>query len=98
MKYIGLDVTFKGLTADQPSVTKRMVVSFPDDLVHSMVADAMKHAARRQWRGADVKVSTAGFIEATARDTHGKSESLGIKSDANDARRFNMANYGGNIL
>lgn len=91
MKYVGIDVGHGNLT-------KRLVVVFPDDFVHKDVAEALKTVARKSWPKSHVSTGSGGFIGVVAGDTYGKSESLGLTADKDDARKFNFADYGGNYL
>lgn len=95
MKYVRIDVTHGPGTPTE--IKKGLVVAFPDDLTHSVVADALRMVARRTWRSATVEVGSAGFFNGRMDSTHGSSESLGgLKADKDDAVRFNMMDYGGN--
>lgn len=93
MKYVGIDVQHPGL-----GLTKRLVVAFPEDLVHAEVAKALVEVAVKQWPKSSVSVGSAGFMSVEAKSTHGKSESLRLEADVEDAVRFNMSDYGGNYL
>ena len=97
MKYVGIDVTHGAGTNTE--LTKRLIVAFPDDLVHADVAAVMKVVARQSWPKAKVETGSAGFFTGRMDSTYGESTSLGgLKSDKDDATRFNMMDYGGNHL
>lgn len=96
MKYIGLDITHgKG----DGALTKRLIITFPDDLVHADVSQMMHHLALRTFPKAQaVKVATAGSVTVRGRCS-GRSESLNIGSQpVDDTKCLNFADYGGNYL
>lgn len=93
MKYVRIDVTAPG-----GGMKKAFVVAFPEDMVHAVVAAALKAVAAIQWPGAQVNVHSAGSIDLYATSTHGVSTSLDLKADPEDARLLNVSDYGGHIL
>lgn len=93
MKYITLHLS----SPRESRFTKDLVIAFPNDLVHKIVAEALKAAAQVQWPDYKVEVIAAGDIEVAAQYTGGKSESLKLKGRQIDAMSFNFADYGNNI-
>lgn len=91
MKYVGIDVTHSGLT-------RRMIIAFPNDLIHLFVGTVMKAACEEQWPEADVKIATAGDIDLEVHETSGKSESLKLASEEGDARLLEASDYSLHIL
>lgn len=71
--------------------TKFLVpVIFPDKLVHSEVAAAMLKCLSRHFREAVIRTVSAGNInDLDVESVSGKSDTLGLKSDPNDAKVIN---------
>lgn len=93
MKYVSIDVHFS------PNNGKRFVIAFPNDLIHEDVAKAMiQVAVRQQWPKAVATVHAAGEIDVMAHETFGKSTTLQVLADPEDAAKFNTSDYGGNYL
>lgn len=95
MKYIGIDVTFgKG----DGALTKRLIMTFPEELVHADAAPVLKQLVTKTFPKAVIKVSTAGFITAAGLCS-GKSETLNLSSDPSlDTACFRFGDYGGNYI
>ena len=91
MKYVGINVRMRG-------GTRRMVVAFPEDLTHAIVAKWMIRACREEWPTALLTTVSAGNIDPKTGETFGRSESLGKESDPKDRLYFNNSDYGGHIL
>lgn len=95
MKYISVDVK---LGNEKSGITKRMVVVFPEDLVHSIVAKGILYSLWEQYPTATLAVHAAGFTDAYMNKAYDSSVSMNLKADPTDAARFNLSNYGGNVL
>lgn len=90
MKYIVMGVLTKsGLDCEIPFV-------FPDLVVHLNMATVCKVLLEDQFKGADVRVISAGFINSidVTSECYGKSESLGVTSRPEDTRLIKMCDYG----
>lgn len=95
MKYISIDVTHgKG----DGELTKRLIVAFPEDLIHVDMAQVVEKLAKMTFPRARVAVRSAGFVTVAGK-CHGASETLGLKSDPEvDTMCFNSGDYGGNYI
>jgi hypothetical protein len=69
----------------------KVPIIFPDMLVHSDVADHMKHMLSVQHKFDDVEVFSAGFIENGK--CYGKSTSLGVESHESDTLLIKTYSY-----
>lgn len=93
MKYVAVDVMMA------KDFGKRFVVAFPEDIVHAVMAEALRQAIKTQWPNVlSIKTSSAGNMNVVARSTSGKSESLSLKADPMAAATFNNQDYSGNLL
>lgn len=90
MKYVGIDVKLDGMT-------RRLVVVFPNDLVHDLVGRAVAQACVVQWPEADVTIVSAGEADAHLHTVHGTSVTLELTSSKVDVGAFNSSDYGGHI-
>lgn len=90
MKYVSVDMHLGDMV-------RRIVVAFPNDLTHALMAKAVEVVCQTEWKGCKTTVHAAGEIEVEADSTHGESLSLGIKADPEDARMFNLSDYAGHI-
>lgn len=91
MKYLGFDVL-------HGEVATRIVVAFPDSVVHADMAVGVEHALRLSFPHARcVRLVTAGGVLARAISIEGGPESTGKGEDRWDLLSFNTADYGGNM-
>jgi hypothetical protein len=77
MKYVVIEVIMRS------GVEMEIPIIFPDLLVHSEVADMLQLKLSQQFKDADIKPISAGFLSSLSIDSgccHGESESLGLKS------------------
>lgn len=88
MKYIAINVKTN-------NINTRLVIAFPNDLVHSLVAESMTECCKRQWPKSSVTTYSAGEITMKEIQTFGHSESLGLEADSTDARTLLSSDYGG---
>lgn len=88
MKYVSINVKVS-------NINTRLVIAFPNDLVHAEVAESMVMCCHRQWPGSKVTIYSAGEIDMDEVRTFGHSESLGLESDPSDARALISSDYGG---
>lgn len=86
MKYIMLK-------KEQGLITRFVPIIFPNELVHSYVANAL--LSSEQLEG--FQVHSAGELSSidVGGNISGDSITLGISSNPDDARRITMADYGG---
>lgn len=92
MKYVVLKVTDHRSTCDEQDTVREVPFVFPEELVHSMVAEAMtKMLTRESWeakRYRTVEPLSAGFLHSmtfaagakTGFFCHGRSESMKLSS------------------
>lgn len=88
MKYIMAEVR-------QGSITRKVPLIFPNFLVHSEMARVFKHALFRH-EVDEVKFVSAGEygpLFGAGLATMGKSETLGLASDPDDAKVIEMYEY-----
>lgn len=90
MKYVAFDVV-------NGDLARRIVVAFPNEVVHADMAEGVEHALRLSCPKSEVRLTSAGSITAIATDVSGDSESLGLEHDIVDLNSFNGANYGFHI-
>ena len=90
MKYVGIDVKIDDMT-------RRLVVVFPNDLVHDLVGRAVAQACTVQWPEADISIVTAGEADAHLRSVYGTSVTLDLASNKVDVMAFNGSDYGGHV-
>jgi hypothetical protein len=64
----------------QSGMSKKIPIIFPDFLVHSDVAKAMKRLTDLR----EAEIASAGFYDPISGDCHGKSETLEVSSDPED--------------
>lgn len=89
MKYVMFEVK-------QGSITRKVPVVFPNQLVHSYVAATFKVALLRHWEHAEVAVVSAGTVDGMLGadiTTSGNSESLGVQSSPDDAQVIMSYDY-----
>ena len=90
MKYVSLNVKHGG-------VTQKLVIAFPNDLVHAEVSKAMQLCCRAHWKGAQIQTVNAGDIWIDDAITGGHSESLGLTGNPEDSRTFLSSDHGGHF-
>lgn len=90
MKYVMFDVAHV-----EDGLVQKIPVIFPNTLVHSMVAEAIKPMLRASFRGTSVEASSAGDVHFSMTDVMcgGKSETLGLDSNAVDAKIIAWNDY-----
>jgi hypothetical protein len=84
MKYVMLKV--------YKPVERLVPVIFPDQLVHSVMADALQKVLEQHGWGIST-VESAGEVTVEASATIGHSESLGVKACESDKRVINSYGY-----
>ena len=76
---------------------RRRPILFPNELVHAEVTDAVIACGLMNSGGSFYRPVAAGFITLAVASTHGRSESLNMASDPDDATRINTHPYTGGI-
>jgi hypothetical protein len=76
---------------NQGEIGERLVpVIFPDFMVHEMVFDAVRPLMPKR---STVSIRSAGEVGLHVRHTIGRSESLGVAANDEDARVINQYDY-----
>lgn len=84
MKYIMFEVT-------SGTITKKLPIVFPDDLIHQWVARSLLPMLRMQYDNA--KPISAGSFNMLSGETFGDSETLKLKADKEDGDIIGSYDY-----
>lgn len=95
MKYVMFEVT-------HGSFTRYLPVIFPDDLVHSDIAENVSNAIAQSFEitKLEINVANAGFINSMDCDVsvYGRSETLNLDSNPEDSLIIKLHDYTHGIL
>ena len=93
MKYVGFNAFIC------PEVAKRIIVVFPEDLTHSILAEHCSKSITQSLGGIRVEVVSAGFVSSDLQIEEGRrSESLGLGPDPDDQRALEGSDYGNHLI
>lgn len=74
-------------------IEKLVPVIFPNELVHQLVERYFRLALQRHWPDSTIEAVSAGDCELGFLECSGKSETLGLSSDPEDAEMIRLYDY-----
>lgn len=92
-KYIMMEVTLGERMNKADELKILMPVIFPDKMVHSIMAEAMRTVLATHGMARCEPVSAGSIEHIKAIDLDGESETLGIASKPGDTEAINMYSY-----